>query len=229
MQNNESVNFSDILASSIHDMKNSLAMLLGSLAEITSDCTPTACKSGMQLLKIQHEGQRVNRDLMQLLSLYRINTKGYNLNIDEHYLEDFMEEISLENTDILKHNNINLITEYNSSDYAYFDKDLLVGIVNTIINNAYRYTKDTIKISAKMDNDYCVISIEDNGSGYPERMLINPNSEDKEINFSTGSTGLGLFFANTIAGMHKNKEKTGYIELSNTGLDGGGKFSIYLP
>lgn len=229
MQTNNTIEFSDILASSIHDMKNSLAMLLGSLAEITSECTPENCKSGRQLLKIQHEGQRVNRDLMQLLSLYRINTQGYNLNIDKHYLDDFMEEVILENSEVLQHNNIKLITEYDASNSAYFDKDLLTGIINTIINNAYRYTKDTIKVTAISNKDFCVISIEDNGNGYPDKMLIRHTTNDNHINFSTGSTGLGLYFASQIAGLHKNKGKTGYIELSNEGINGGGKFSIYLP
>jgi len=57
--------------------------------------------------------------------------------------------------------------------------------------------------------------------------------EDEEhvpgIDYKSGSTGLGLYFAGQIAHMHENKGRRGFIKTNNDGMNGGGKFAIYLP
>jgi hypothetical protein len=49
------------------------------------------------------------------------------------------------------------------------------------------------------------------------------------VDFRTGSTGLGLLFASTIARMHSHRDRAGYITTTNDGIDGGGRFTLYLP
>jgi len=49
------------------------------------------------------------------------------------------------------------------------------------------------------------------------------------LNQSSGSTGLGLYFAARIAELHERDGRRGRIELGNGGPLGGGEFRIYLP
>jgi hypothetical protein len=49
------------------------------------------------------------------------------------------------------------------------------------------------------------------------------------INHSSGSTGLGLYFAGRIAALHQRNGVEGRTRISNGGPLGGGVFSLYLP
>ena len=55
------------------------------------------------------------------------------------------------------------------------------------------------------------------------------NAAQRGISFETGSTGLGLYFADVVAHLHIAGGKTGHIHLNNGGSLGGGCFSLVLP
>lgn len=227
----EKLEFSTILASSIHDMKNSLAMLLGSLADISSVCQGEHCSQ--KISKIRHEGQRVNRDLIQLLTLYKIDKKRYYLNIEEVEVYDFLEDIREEYAYLLADHGVEITLDCDDGICGFFDKELVYGVLSSIVNNAYQYAKNKILIKVKHDNDYLILSIMDNGAGYPKQMLHDPVAKTTPSHFDTGSTGLGLYFAAQVASLHRNKKRQGYIQVSNNEAKGcglsGGCFSIFLP
>lgn len=227
--NKENLDFETILASSVHDMKNSLAMLLGSLADITNQCAPESCSSHKNLLRIQHEGQRVNNDLIKLLTLYRIDRSQYNTNITEVCVNDLLEEIALEYEPLLGGYGIKLEINCEPELYGVFDRELISGVIKTIISNAYQYTKSTVRICGELNNNYVVLSIIDNGPGYPQHMLHNEQISAGGVDFGSGSTGLGLYFSYRVAALHKNKDRHGFIQISNDGIDNGGCFKIHLP
>jgi two-component system sensor histidine kinase SenX3 len=231
--NNGNLDFSTILASSVHDMKNSLAMLLGSLADISSECKDGSCTIRNDLLRVQHEGNRVNRDLIQLLTLYKIDRSQYHLNIEEVNVHEFLSEIILEFKYLLNERGIEILLQCDENLNGFFDKELVAGVIKTIINNAYQYAKDKILLFAESVDGYTKLSVIDNGDGYPSNMLINEQVEKSSSNFGTGSTGLGLYFSSQVAKMHRNKSQIGFIQISNSDhADSdlkGGCFSIYLP
>ena len=73
-----------------------------------------------------------------------------------------------------------------------------------------------------------VLNISDDGEGYPKIMLEQQNDVILGINQSTGSTGLGLYFAGQVASMHKSGNIKGNIHLSN-GKNSGSIFTIRIP
>jgi signal transduction histidine kinase len=223
------LDFSTVLASSAHDIKNSLAILLGSLSEIDSNCLKEIGPCRELLLRAKQEGDRVNRDLIQLLTLYRIEQSNYCLNQTEVVIADFLDDILMEHQDLLASHDITLEIENKVTDHAYFDEALVGGIINTVIGNAHRYTENRIRIDASLGDGYLVLSVMDNGPGYPKPLLQSGKKEQQQINFGTGSTGLGFYFASHVAALHKNKGRTGYIQISNDGINQGGRFSLYLP
>ncbi|NOX76823.1 MAG: HAMP domain-containing histidine kinase [Gammaproteobacteria bacterium] len=215
-------------------MKNSLAMLLGSLEEVSQQCMPTGCPSQKKLLRVQHEGRRVNRDLIQLLALYRMDNDQYFLNVDEQRVEEILEDIALDCEELLASHGIQLQVDVDEGLTGYFDRDLVSGVINTVIHNAYQYTRDIIFLSACEHNHYLMITVKDNGPGYPENMLCSRETYVPGVNFGTGSTGLGLYFASRVAALHENRGRRGYTETSNDGIDNndgtkGGRFALYLP
>lgn len=234
MKNNtENLDFSTVLASSVHDMKNSLAMLLGSIADITSDCNRKECSIRNSLSKIKHEGLRVNHELVQLLTLYKIGESQYHLDINEILVHDFLEEVVLEYKSLLVEYGINIELECDPSLIGFFDAELIGGVLKTIINNAYQYANNKILVRGEHNNGFLKLSIIDNGDGYPANMLIEPSTRQTPCNFGTGSTGLGLYFSSQVASMHKNKNLHGHIQITNADHSAsalnGGCFSIFLP
>lgn len=228
-QDDNEATFSAIIASSVHDMKNSLGMLLGALDEIMSRCEPNQCPSFDGFSHLRYEGNRVNHSLMQLLSLYRISNDQYSLNETHNDVEECLEECFLESQGLLELKGIQTELDCDEELLWYFDRNLIVGMLNSVINNSYKYTKSIIKISAYVKDGYLAISVADDGNGYPESMLHEANQQTHAIDYKTGSTGLGLYFSSCIAKLHEHKDKQGYITTTNDGISGGGNFTIYLP
>jgi len=226
---NEELDFSAILMSSIHDIKNSLSMLLTTLDDATQTQELSECPLGEQITQLQYEAKRVNNDLVQLLTLYKISDDHFEPNVAYHDVDDFIDELAIEYAPLLKFNNIELLTECDPELSWFFDRFLISGVINNVLNNEIRYGKDRTKLTADEEDGYLVIRIHDNGPGYPEQMLSQEGMQSNPANPTTGSTGLGLYFSTLSAQAHHNKERRGFIKIGNNSDLGGGCFAIYLP
>ncbi|MBL1140786.1 MAG: HAMP domain-containing histidine kinase [Proteobacteria bacterium] len=222
--------YGTLIASSIHEVKNSLNMLLNSVDQVLT--TTNQNDSNIKLFsQIQYEGKRVNDDLIGLLAIYRIENGQYYANIDEYSVHEFLEENISQHKIMLRHKHIEETLECDEELHWFFDCDLITGVISNVVNNLFKYTKDKLHVCAFREGDYLVIKVLDNGPGYPEEMLIFHDESDhqKNINFENANTGLGLYFSRLVAELHKNKGRNGYITTTNEGIDGGGCFSLYLP
>ncbi len=220
--------FYDILASIIHDMKNSLGMVLNRLDEIVDEL-PDDINKSVKIASIQQEAKRLNNNLIELLTLYRMENERISPVIDEVDVEDFLLEIVAENQSAVDSSKINLSCECDEDLSGYFDEGLVRGIINNLIGNALRYTESKIEISAVEKDGYLVLSVEDDGAGFTDAMLEAQQFDTINNEIGDGRTLLGIHFANMIAQMHHNKDKKGFIRLSNNNKYKGGCFSIYLP
>lgn len=217
--------FDFLLASCIHDMKNSISLIMNSIDHLNEDCKKDTQK---HLANLNYEASRLNNDLIHLLGVYRLQKDHLSVVIDEHEIWEVIHEQHLKNQPLLQKYNVEL-TINGEEEMWYFDPELVASIVNNIIVNTVRYTKHKIQINIRLENDYLCIEICDDGNGYPEDMMQHPGQQLDNIDFRNGSTKLGLHFASEIAAMHKNRDRAGYIELTNGGELGGGIFRLFLP
>lgn len=222
----ESNLFSTILASTVHDMKNSLGMMLDALDSILLKHAES--KKDPQYGIVQYESSRVNNSLMQLLALYKIENNQLPFNPSYHNVYDFIEEQIMVHAPLLTAKNFKYSLNIDEDIDAAFDEALLSMVVSNIIGNAIRYTHSEISISASF-KQYLEIQICDDGPGYPAPMLEMMGNYIQGIDQSTGSTGLGLFFAQKVADIHSHGGKSGCINLANGGPLGGGVFTISIP
>lgn len=227
----EDVSFTDFIASSIHDMKNSLNMQIGSLEKIAARCQQQGdTQTFEQFALMIYEANRMNANLIQLLTLYKFGKSIYPMDVNEHSVLELIEEAILQDKSIMDFKGISISVDCDESCYWYFDRDLVTGILINALNNAYKYTSDKIRVAAKLDGDFLEIRVEDNGKGYPPAMLQNDGiTGNKGIDFSSGSTGLGFYFSSRVAAMHKNGSARGSLIIENGGLYGGGCFVVRLP
>ncbi|TAJ80126.1 MAG: HAMP domain-containing histidine kinase [Gallionellaceae bacterium] len=226
----EDINFSDFIASSIHDMKNSLSIQIGFLETLMDECQNKVEAATLgQLGHTIYEASRMNVNLIQILSLYKLGKSIYPVDIAEQSVRDVLEEIVLQNESIMAYKGIAVSVECAENCYWYFDRDLVTGVLVNALNNAYNYTTDKIRVVAQTREGMLEIRVEDNGRGYPESLLLENIAENKGISFATGSTGLGFYFSSKVAGMHRNAGKQGQLRIENGGVYGGGCFVLTLP
>ncbi|WP_168203136.1 sensor histidine kinase [Marinobacter fonticola] len=223
----ESLDFTMVMASAVHDMKNSLGMLLHSLDEL-GDEIPGSVGSSPRFNTLRYEAERVHGDLVQLLGLYRLDQDTLSAHIEEHFLPDYLEAQLARHVPLLEGHGLEHTLVCDSVS-GYFDAELLAGVINNTVNNAIRYTRSSIYISAGEHEGYLVIRVADDGSGYPHAMLQSASSAAEPINFQSGSTRLGLYFAEAVAHLHRNGDRCGEIRILNGGPLGGGVFEIWLP
>src|SRR5690606_13799549 len=222
------LDFAMIMASAVHDMKNSLSMVLHSLEQLGGELGESESLARRVGL-LQYEAARVNNDLVQLLGLYKLQSQQLPLRVDEHFVHDFLDEQMARYELLFSNRGISCELICEADLIGYFDEELVAGIVNNILANAIRYTRTKIQVEARQIDDYLILSINDDGTGFPARMLNAMEQPDRGINFDTGSTNLGLYFARQIAALHQQDDRRGSIELTNGGPLGGGLFRLLLP
>lgn len=216
-----------LLASSIHDMKNSLSMIMASVDNASVD---DKSQRDQALATLRFEASRLSNDLVHLMGVYRVNVNELPLAIDEHEVVDVLMHQKLRNEVLLRKHSIQLDIDCDDDDEWYYDSELIGGVINNVLVNAVRYTRSKIKMTARiLDGEWLRITIEDDGDGFPDFMLENPGQPMKQIDFRKGSTSMGIYFALKVCQLHTRGEERGYITLQNGGSLGGGVFNIYLP
>lgn len=217
------------LASSIHDMKNSLSVLLGGLDRVLGQADPEQFPQYESLSGMVYEARRINSNLVQLLTLYKLGTDSYPFDPADHPVREFLDVIAAQNAPMLKAQSIALEVDCPAEIYAHFDEDLVTGVIAHALNNAIKYTRQRVRLTARATADGLELRIEDDGPGFPDRMIRDGVDAMRGVSFESGSTGLGLVFSAAVAKLHKNRGRQGVLRLENGGALGGGCLILLLP
>lgn len=221
------------LASTAHDMKNSLGVLSGTLERLLSgDGAHGDEGQGAvpQMAHMLYQTRRLNDNLMHLLALYKqVGRSEYPFELQSLTMQHLVEQVVSSARVLLASRQITLDTQYDPELIWHLDEDLIIGVLSHAINNAVNYTRDRILIEIKLVDGQLELRVEDNGGGYPDALLEAGVCAASGINFRTNSTGLGLYFSSKVAQMHKHRQRTGSLRLENGGSLGGGCFILTLP
>lgn len=225
----DDIDFTALFAAQIHDLKNLLFILLGTLDQALGDCGKSAAPEAQaRLARLKYNGQLINDKLVQMLSLYRFSHRDYPLDIAYRPVAELIEDAVAEAQPLLGARSISISSEVDPALCWFYDRDLAAGVINNAIHNAMHCARSQIRLSAAEQDGFLAIRIEDDGAGFPPEVLATGGSV-KGLDRSANKTGLGLYFATVCARMHRNKEKAGRIELGNGGSLGGAVFSLWLP
>ncbi|MBZ2205769.1 sensor histidine kinase [Massilia soli] len=222
------------LASTAHDMKNSVSVLAGTLETLLAGASPQTEAAYPQMAHMLYQTRRLNDNLIQLLALYKqVGKPEYPFDVQPLEIGGFVEQVVASVRVLLDSRGITLETDYDPKLIWHFDEDLVIGVIGHAINNAVHYTNDKIRLAIQVVGECLEIRVEDNGGGYPQAMLDAGVSAmsgvHAGVNFLTNSTGLGLYFSSEVAKMHKHRQRSGAIALENGGAYGGGCFVMRLP
>lgn len=216
--------FADLLANAVHDIKNSLGLVLNS-AEHIADTVVVAREDHEALITLQHEARRVNADLMNLLGLYKLERGAPLVVPDVVDCAELLAELVAYNMPLLASRGIMLDVEECAAAEGYFDRGLVLGVLNSVLNNTYRHAKSRVSLGCAVHEGYTIFTVEDDGDGYPPAILDSDLTTPCDGS-SAGSTGLGLYFARRVAELHRHRDRHGRVELSNRP---GSCFQLFLP
>ncbi len=217
------------LASSVHDMKNSISILIGGLERVLEQASPESFPAYRDVTHMVYESKRINSNLIQLLTLYKVGQNRYPFDPLPQSISEFIAIIFSQQETLLQSKGISLEMDYDEALYWQFDEALVGGVISHALNNAIHYTKDKIRLVVRESNEMLELRVEDNGSGFPARMVQEGIDAMHGTDFQGGSTGLGLYFSAMVAKMHQRRGKTGEIRLENGGAYNGGSFVLRLP
>ena len=108
---------------------------------------------------------------------------------------------------------LQIIKEYPKITASY-DSDLINEVIENLLNNAYRFAKNTITITITLQEKLLIIYVKDDGPGFSKKELLTATepyySQNKNSHF-----GLGLTIAEALSQKHG-----GNLKIANS-IDGG--------
>ncbi|OFC71687.1 sensor histidine kinase [Alteromonas confluentis] len=228
-QPSQTIDFSSVLAAAVHDMKNSLCLLIQSIESLSELVPPGNGEVATQVASVHYEATRLNTNLVQILSLYRAELDKLPVTIDECFISDLFDDVMSSVRIYMEQKNL-LVTINVQEDISwYLDRELIFMLINDVLINAMRYGTSQIQLTATIVDNKLIITVEDDGEGYPQSMLERSTQDLAGFDVSQGRTGLGLYFARLIANAHCKQTTHGEISLSNGGNLGGSVFEVTLP
>ncbi|MHB8848909.1 MAG: sensor histidine kinase [Burkholderiales bacterium] len=208
-----------LLASNIHEIKNLLLQLMLRLDTMNS--------VSADVIDARLLCRRVNDRMVQMLLLYELQTDKLRLNLIAHNPADFIDDFV---RDAIALSGGRFIIERRTEtlpDYWFFDRELVEMAMLNAVHNALRYARQRIVIGAGGTGNSLMLSVEDDGAGYPLPVL--EQTLGVQVLKSDNGTGMGLFFARMIAEAHQNKDRRGALILHNKEDNSGAVFTLRLP
>lgn len=208
--------FIDVLASGVHDTKNTLFDALSRIDAVRRAPAPGA-ETAELLAEAYVAVERSADRLAQILSAYRLIRHENPVALLPTPLTDLAEYVRLRansewrGTAALKIGPI-------ADEVWIMDRELIADCLVNALLNASRHARAEVALELAADAGGLRIDVTDDGPGFPPQVL---GGEEP-----TGS--IGLFLAGKLAALHARNGRQGRLDLSN--LPGGGaRFRLLLP
>jgi len=202
------MDFADLAALGIHDVKNRLAALA-----VRAD----ARGDGETL----RDAMDAAASLSRLLAVYKDDQGRLAPAIDARVPADLLEELTAETARMTP---LAIEAELAAAPgVGYYDEGMLRMVLQNAVHNALRHARSRIVLAARAGDGGLEFSVRDDGPGYPPEMLGAPLAMHPA---SREGSGLGLYLAARVAALHASGARRGRVELAN---DGGAVFRIFLP
>jgi two-component system sensor histidine kinase SenX3 len=120
------------LASSVHDMKNSISILIGGLEQVFPESFPAY----QDVAHMVYDSKRINSNLIQFLTLYKVGQHIYPFDPLPQSISEFATIIYSQQETLLKSKGITLEMDYDEALYWQFDEALVGSVISHALNNA---------------------------------------------------------------------------------------------
>lgn len=202
-----------INASISHDLRTPITVIKGYLDYLNKNIPRDKLSEEMVMETIQYLTEATNR-LERYVDSIRDVEKIDNLDIhiQEEKTIDIIEEVNSNFKQLASGSGKKIILQSNIHLSTFrLDKQLLFRIVENLVQNAVRYASQMITVDIFTDNDFLVVSVQDDGKGFSATELEQATklfySSDKEHNHF----GIGLSISKLLC-----EKQGGYLSILNT-------------
>jgi signal transduction histidine kinase len=211
-----------------HSLKNQLLMIDVLTNKISREINLNNLEDKIKVNEIAGNLQEIsaitNQTLQRITQLYKA-FKSISFNLKPYNVAEIVTK-SLEN---VKHFPENIKIEKNINDHitVFADMLYLTEAISNLIINAFEAIGDgpdgKVSITAHLEGGWCVLEIEDNGSGIAQNELDKIFDPFYTRKITTKNWGIGLSYAKQIIKSH-----FGYLQVKSQ-IHKGSTFSIVLP
>ena len=214
-----------VQASVAHDLRNPISIIEG-YAEYLQTNLQNDNLSKDKILEITSNINKTAKRLERYTdSIRTINAlEDIEVNRKEISTRKFIEDVKSDLKQMTKSKGIGLDLEAEKlfKEKIKIDSYIIYRILENIVNNALRYSKEKINLSFNIQENYLIISIVDDGIGFSEDVLKERNNLIIPTASDGKHCGLGLIISRILCKKHGGK-----LELSND-ISGGAKVKIFI-
>ena len=209
-----------------HDLRTPLTVMRGHtdllLSTITEDTDPSG-EMASSIRAISNQITRLGSFADTMGSLQRLEDyEPCQKHIPSSALAGMVSQTA---TALFPNGQVEIHAEFKDLDLLV-DKEALAQICENILSNAARYVKEAVTISLQQVQEYLIITVEDDGTGFTKKDLANASLAyyrgEKTKAYAVSHFGLGLYISNILA-----EKLGGGLQLSN-GASGGAKVQIKI-
>ncbi|MHC1780420.1 MAG: PAS domain S-box protein [Bacteroidales bacterium] len=163
--------------------------------------------------------------LTNLLEWSRSQTGRMEFNPEFIRLSQIVDEVIALSQYNASQKSIQIISHISKSTICFADKAMISSVVRNLVSNALKFTGKggEIKLSARYENDHCVVTVSDNGIGMSQKEIENLFRLDSFYSTrgteNEGGTGLGLILCKEFISKHGGEIRAESVK---------GKGSIFL-
>lgn len=209
-----------------HDLRTPLTVMRGHtdmlLSTITEDTDPSG-EMASSIHAISNQITRLSAFADTMGSLQRL--EDYEPCLKPLSSSALTEMVSQTAAALFPSGQREIHSELKEQDFM-LDREALAQICENILSNAVRYAKETITISLEQEQEYVIITVEDDGTGFTKKDLANASLAyyrgEKTQADAASHFGLGLYISSILAG-----KLGGDLQFSN-GTGGGAKVQIKI-
>lgn len=210
----------DVIASGIHDAKNSMfdaLARLGIARQAIQAGTATAALPA--LAEIERAVAASAERLSKLLSAYRLARHENPVSMLPVDIRSLLEDVVLR-IGASGEGSPAITTACNCDGFWVCDRELVADCLVNALQNALRYARARVHLSAEEIDGQLHLGVSDDGPGLPSQLPDHPDGT---------RSGVGLFIARQIAELHQRHGRHGLLHLHNGGPLGGAVFELRLP
>jgi signal transduction histidine kinase len=163
---------SEFLAKMSHELKNPLNAIIGYSEILIEDVHETETQKSNDLTSIRKAGYRLLDLINALLELSKLEAGKVGLHVEEFELADLFEKLASRSRSSIAANGNTLVVRPPPPGKIVCDPQKLQRVVEGLLSNAAKFTKNgRITFSASMQDDSCIVSVQDTGIGISEAQM----------------------------------------------------------
>ena len=220
----------DFLSITSHELRSPMTPMKAQLQMLHEGYFGKLSKKQKDSLRIiTRNADRLDKIIVDFLEISRIEAARLKFNFRKINIIDTVKETVKFMQGFANEKNINFDLDLDEIPEIEADPDRISQVLRNLINNAIKFSKEnsTIKVSAKLKNDYIQFSVKDTGCGLSNQNQIRIFEPFYQVEGSSrrrhGGTGLGLAICRGIVESQKGKI---WVESKE---DKGSKFIFTLP